>query len=381
MAAVADLEHGAVAEQASADQEQVEAEEQEQPAEERTPDEEQPADEEQVPKQLTGEEQALGEPTVEMAAVADLEHGAVAEQASADQEQVGAEGQTPDHDQPAEERTLDEKRTPDAEQASAEVQPADEEQADNEDAAVLKEQLSEEQPADDERIPEDEQVHEDEPAADHEVVETELVAAPDLVATPPEQTKSGRARQVTFVENLPVQIEPSPGDDELDSSLGWLDDPYSKQESTAIGADDEVQLGAEPEPLAYPSREEIAGDGWTLYIDVYPPAYVASGPSFEDGKLDWDWDWNWSSDDSDSTEGSVLLGIDDKVAGPNDKHSVTASESGSENRQASEVRAEAETREATERPVDNGQVSTAQGRQRTKTRTRTRTRRKRSRLK
>ena len=173
-----------------------------------------------------------------------------------------------------------------------------------------------------------------------------------------------------------MQIEPSAGDDKLDWSFDSLEKSDSKHESTVIDADDEDPLGAEPEQVIYPSPEESAV-GWALYIDEYSPAYEGSAPSSED-ELSWDWDWDLSSDDSDSKQESAVA-VDNKVERPSDEHSRTTSENGSENGQASEVRAEAETREAAERPVDNGQVSHGQRHPRTKTRTRTQ--RKRSRLK
>ena len=96
------------------------------------------------------EHTAADEPTVAMAAVADLEHGAVAKQASADQEQVEAEDQTPGQEQHAEDQTPGqeqhaEERTPDEDQTPGQEQHAEERTPD------------EEQPADEKQVPEEEQ--------------------------------------------------------------------------------------------------------------------------------------------------------------------------------------------------------------------------------
>jgi hypothetical protein len=332
-------------------------------ADEQTSDEEQAVDKEQaavLEEQPVDEEQAADEPTVEMRAIADLEHAAVEEPASADQELVVVEDQTPDEGQSAEEPTADE------EQAAV----LEEQVPEKEQAAVLKEQLIDEEPTDEEP-PVYEQTAEDDTA-----VETELVTDPDLVANPPEQTKSGRAWSLFFLEHPLVQAGPSPEDDELDWSWNWIIEPDSQQDSAVIGAEDEAELLAEPDGVANPSPEEIGGTDWVLYIDVYPTAYVASGPSSNDEELNWDWDWEL--DDVDSNQESVVPSEDESPL-LSSEASPTTSTNGQEHGPALEARAEESVQDGGHTPVENGQVSNGQGRQ--KTRTRTRTRRQRSRRK
>jgi hypothetical protein len=135
-----------------------------------------------------------------------------------------------------------------------------------------------------------EQTHVIEQVTKDGVVERQLVADPDLVANPPEQTTSGGRWQLYFVQNPLVQMEPSAGDDELDWSWDWLDEPVSSEGSAVVVAENQLDLFVEPDEVPYPSLEDMGRNGWILYIDVYRGP---SMPVVEDDELNWNFDWNW----------------------------------------------------------------------------------------
>jgi hypothetical protein len=64
---------------------------------------------------------------------------------------------------------------------------------------------------------------------------------------------------------------------------------------------------AEPDEIPQ-SFVEIDGDGWALYIDVYPPVYLASGPNSEDDELNWNWDWDWDEEPAPAPSGQESNG-------------------------------------------------------------------------
>jgi capsular polysaccharide biosynthesis protein len=288
------------------------------------------------------------------------EQAADEEPALADQERPAVEDHTPHEDQPVERQILNEEQFAEEEQVPVEEQVPDEKYApatvlpeqsagddqaadDEERAAGLLEQLTSEDPSIEERADQDEALAEAEPsgkefaavspahptyelpnldgeptiqvrvaftydqpsgeqthvieqlAKDGGVVK-QLVADPDLVADPPEQTTSGLRWQLFFAENPLVQIEPSFSDDELDWSWDALGEPSSNEESPVVVAEDEVELFLEPDDVAYPSLEHTGSNGWILYIDVYR---AKSTPLVDDG-LNWTFDWNWDLGSEDS---------------------------------------------------------------------------------
>jgi hypothetical protein len=62
-----------------------------------------------------------------------------------------------------------------------------------------------------------------------------------------------------------------------------------------IVVDDDTEVMVEPDELPQ-SSVEIDVDGWALYIDVYPPVYLASRPGPEEDDLNWNWDWDWDEE-------------------------------------------------------------------------------------
>ena len=161
----------------------------------------------------------------------------------------------------------------------------------------------------------------EETAEEAGTVETQLEADADVNA--PDQTTSGAPWDIFFIETPLVQVGPSSSDDELDWSWNRLDQSDSNQDS-AVGADSEDDLLAEPDEVAYPSLEEIGVNGWTLYIDVYQQAADASEREFADDGLNWESDWEWDADGAESEEQPAVVGTDDKAETPRP-------ESGSEN--------------------------------------------------
>jgi hypothetical protein len=402
--AITDDEQAAVLEEQPADEELAAKEptDEEASGAEQAPDKE-PAD---VREEQPADKEHADEPTVEMSAAADLEHAAVQEeQASADQKQVIVEHQAPDQEQPEEaqineEQPADEEQVPEDEHAvvleehGADEQPVEEQAAadeligeeqtpeeqavDEEQAAVLEEQPTyQEASIDDEptvlmpvavELLEEAGAKEplvDEQAAEEVVVDTEPVSN-DLVVNPPEQTKSGRAWQLVFLEHPLVQARPIADDDELDWNWNWLVEPDPQQDFAVIDAD-EAELLAEPDQVAYPSLEEMGVNDWVLYMDMYPTANVASGPSSNDDELNWDWDWEL--DDPDSNQDSVVAAEEESQL-PTSEASPTTSTNGREHGPALETRAEESMQDGGHRPVENGPGSHGQGRQRTRTRTR-----------
>ena len=305
---------------------------------------EQPADQRQpAEKEQTAEQEA---PAEEQAAVLE-EQPVDQEQPSPDQEQVVLEDVTPDQQQAIEEQpdqeqvVVEEGQVPEQESAAVLREPsADEETADrDEEGAVLKEQLtnedsSAEEPAVQPRSSAETQAREEElaeiaeaqptyelPSVDGDPtiqvrvaftvdqasgeqtrvieqvakdgeIERQLIADPDLVANPLEQTTGGRRWQLFFVHNPLVQIEPGPSDDELDWSWDLLDESVSIEGSTVVGAEDGVELFVEPDEVPYPSLEDMGVNSWILYVDVYR---AASTPVMDEDELNWNFDWDWDS--------------------------------------------------------------------------------------
>ena len=358
-------EQAAVLEEQPVDQEQPSPDQEEAVVEDETPDQQQ-AIEEQIP------DKEQPSPDQEEAVVKDEtadQQQAIEEQP--DQQQSAEEGQVPEQEsaapllreQPAEEGQV-------REQESAAVlpePPADEEAADrDEEGAVLKEQLTNEESsakelADQQAYSAEEQAREEElaeiaeaqptyelPSVDGDPtiqvrvaftvdqasgeqtrvieqvakdggIERQLVADPDLVANPLEQTTGGRRWQLFFVDNPLVQIEPGPRDDELDWSWDLLDESVSIEGSTVVAPEDGVELFVEPDEVPYPSIEDMGMNSWILYADVYR---AASTPVMDQDELNWNFDWDWDSGSQSS--------------GPK--------QNGSGNRRGAEVTAEADAR-------------------------------------
>ena len=294
-----------VVEDGTPDQDQVvvkdETPDQEQAAEERLADEDQPAGDEQVPEQ---------------------ESAAVLPEQPAEEEQAAEAEQVPEEKHPTAlpEQSVDAEATDSDEQAAALQEQLTNEELRAEESTEQDEALAEEQAREEElaevsaaqptyelpsldgdptiqvRVaftyeqPSGEQTHVIEQVAKDGEVESQLVADPDLVAGFPEQTTNGRRWQLFFVQNPLLQIEPSPGDDELDWSWDWLDEPVFIEESAAVVAEDELELFVEPDEVPYPSLEDVGVNGWILYIDVYR---ATSTPLMQDDELNWNFDWDW----------------------------------------------------------------------------------------
>ena len=295
-----------VAKDETPDQEQVAGEDetpdQEQAVEEQLVDEDQPARDEQVPEQESAavlpeqpaeEEQAaeaeqvfeekhptaLPKQSVDAEATDSDEQAAVLQQEQLTNEELSAEESTEQDEALAEEQAREEEL---AEVSAA--QPTYElPSLDGDPTIQVRVAFTYEQPS-------GEQTHVIEQVAKDGGVESQLVADPDLVASPPEQTTNGRRWQLFFVQNPLVQIEPSPGDDELDWSWDWLDEPVSIEESAAVVAEDQPELFVEPDEVPYPSLEDVGVNGWILYIDVYR---ATSTPLMQDDELNWNFDWDW----------------------------------------------------------------------------------------
>ena len=292
-------------EQPAADQKQVvvedETPDQEQAVGEQLPDEDQPAEEEQVleqesaavlPEQPAEEEQAAEAEQVpeEKHPTARPEQSVDAEATDSDEQAAALQEQLTNEELRAEEWT-------EQDEALAEDQAGEEELAEVSAAQPTYELPSlDGDPTIQVRVaftyeqPSGEQTHVIEQVAKDGEVESQLVADPDLVAGPPEQTTNGRRWQLFFVQNPLVQIEPSPGDDELDWSWDWLDEPVFIEESAAVVAEDELELFVEPDEVPYPSLEDVGVNGWILYIDVYR---ATSTPLMQDDELNWNFNWDW----------------------------------------------------------------------------------------
>jgi len=284
------------------------ATEEEQPVEEQTQltDEEELADEELL-EQLADEEQLITEE------VSPEEQPAT--------EEITAEEQPAAEEFAAEEAAAEEEPVPEEEQpdltASEQTTQGDEltsevEQIVDDDQTVEMHAVVDVEPAEvDEQAPVDlepaavlEQPFEDELAVDDDAtvqmavldvaLADEQVAA---VAESPEESEGATVWQIFFLAAPLVHVQPSPEDDELDWTWEWLEEPSAEQdaESVPIVVDDDTELMVEPDEIPQ-SFVEIDVDDWTLYIDVYPPGYLASATSSEDDDVKWNWDWDWDEE-------------------------------------------------------------------------------------
>lgn len=292
-------------------------EEEEDPAEEKTEltDEEQLGAQEQLAGQQVAEEEQLA--TQEIAEEEQLADENYLEQL-ADEVQLFAEEEPPaiKQEQPAAEDQLVEDEsavtahTTQADEASGEVEPAvDDDQTVEMRAVVSPEpaEVEEQTPVDQEQDSvdqgqaglreqrsEDELAMEDDAAGQMAAVEEAFAEERDsAVAEPPEDMQGANGWQLFFLENPLVFVQSSPDDDELDWSWNWLEEPNSKHnsDSALLPVDDQTEVLAEPDVVPQ-SFVEIDPHGWALYIDVYPPVYLAPTPSSEDDELNWNWDWD-----------------------------------------------------------------------------------------
>ena len=315
----------------------------EQLAEEQLVGEQQAHPEEQAVNDVDGLARAIGEQPADQRQPAEKEQTAEQE-APAEEQAAVLEEQPVDQEQPSpdqEQVVVEEGQVPEQESAAVLREPsADEETADrDEEGAVLKEQLtnedsSAEEPAVQPRSSAETQAREEElaeiaeaqptyelPSVDGDPtiqvrvaftvdqasgeqtrvieqvakdgeIERQLIADPDLVANPLEQTTGGRRWQLFFVHNPLVQIEPGPSDDELDWSWDLLDESVSIEGSTVVGAEDGVELFVEPDEVPYPSLEDMGVNSWILYVDVYR---AAATPVMDEDELNWNFDWDWDS--------------------------------------------------------------------------------------
>jgi hypothetical protein len=315
-----------VAPEAQLTAEEVAAEEQ--PATEEAAAEEQPTAEEAAPEEqpVTDEAAAEDQPTAE---------------------EIAPEEQPATDEAAAEEQPVAEEEQPATEEAAAVEQPADEPTAEQDDSAaddqMINEDLtaSEQTTQDDELSGEVEQIVDDdqtvemqavvdlEPAQVDEQATVDLESAALLeqpfedeyafgddatvqmavidvvladeqvaaVAESPEESEGATAWQIFFVAAPPIHVQPSAEDDELDWTWEWLDESNAEQDvdSAVIVVDDDIELLVEPDEIPQ-SFVEIDVDGWALYIDVYPPVYLGSGPRSEDDDLNWNWDWDWDEE-------------------------------------------------------------------------------------
>jgi hypothetical protein len=287
------------------DQEQVAGEDetpdQEQAVEEQLVDEDQPARDEQVPEQESAavlpEQPAEEEQAAEAEHVPEEKHPTALPEQSVDTEATDSDEQAAVLQEQLTNEELSAEESTEQDEALAEEQAREEKLAEVSAAQPTYELPSlDGDPTIQVRVaftyeqPSGEQTHVIEQVAKDGGVESQLVADPDLVASPPEQTTNGRRWQLFFVKNPLVQIEPSPGDDELDWSWDWLDEPVSIEESAAVVAEDQPELFVEPDEVPYPSLEDVGVNGWILYIDVYR---ATSTPLMQDDELNWNFDWDW----------------------------------------------------------------------------------------
>ena len=294
-----------VVEDGTPNQDQVvvkdETPDQEQAAEERLADEDQPAGDEQVPEQESAavlpEQPAEEEQAAEAAQVFEEKHPTALPEQSVDAEATDSDEQAAALQEQLTNEELRAEESTEQDEALAEEQAREEELAEVSAAQPTYELPSlDGDPTIQVRVaftyeqPSGEQTHVIEQVAKDGGAESQLVADPDLVASAPEQTTNGRRWQLFFVQNPLVQIEPSPGDDELDWSWDWLDEPVFIEESAAVVAEDELKLFVEPDEVPYPSLEDVGVNGWILYIDVYR---ATSTPLMQDDELNWNFDWDW----------------------------------------------------------------------------------------
>ena len=294
-----------VAKDETPDQEQVAGEDetpdQEQAVEEQLVDEDQPARDEQVPEQESAavlpEQPAEEEQAAEAEHVPEEKHPTALPEQSVDTEATDSDEQAAVLQEQLTNEELSAEESTEQDEALAEEQAREEELAEVSAAQPTYELPSlDGDPTIQVRVaftyeqPSGEQTHVIEQVAKDGGVESQLVADPDLVAGPPEQTTNGRRWQLFFVQNPLVQIEPSPGEEELDWSWDWLDEPVFIEESAAVVAEDELKLFVEPDEVPYPSLEDVGVNGWILYIDVYR---ATSTPLMQDDELNWNFDWDW----------------------------------------------------------------------------------------
>ena len=127
------------------------------------------------------------------------------------------------------------------------------------------------------------------------------------------------------------------------------EDATDHEEIAAREAADETELVAEHDQVPSPAWDETAEDGWDLYFDAYPPAYLAAPPSEGDELDEFNWNWDWDLDDADSKQDFAVIGADNEVQVVRDEQGLVQ-----------QVRSEADTRDAAEL-AGNGQESNGQG--------------------
>jgi capsular polysaccharide biosynthesis protein len=291
-----------------ADEEQLITEEvapEEQPATEEAAAEEQPVTEEEQPatEEAAAEEQPVTEePAAEEQPLAKEEQPvAEEEQPTTEQDESAVEGQPVDEEPTASERTIQ------GDELTGEVeQILDDDQTVEMQVVVdlAPAQVDVQAPVDLEPTAVLEQPFEDELAVDDDA--TVQMAVLDValadeqvapVAESPEESEGATAWQIFFLTAPLVHVQPSPEDDELDWTWEWLEEPSAEQDadSVLIVVDDDTEVMVEPDELPQ-SSVEIDVDGWALYIDVYPPVYLASRPGPEEDDLNWNWDWDWDEE-------------------------------------------------------------------------------------
>ena len=129
-----------------------------------------------------------------------------------------------------------------------------------------------------------------------------------------------------------------------------------REEISAEAPASEIDLVTDPGQVANPAQDR---DGWELYTDMYPPAYVGSVAVPEDDEFDLNWDWEW--DDFDSQHNAAVNGADDEVVQViNDELPPTTSKNGEEPAPARDVTSEANAQDETELQPGNGQESNGQ---------------------
>ena len=98
-----------------------------------------------------------------------------------------------------------------------------------------------------------------------------------------------------------------------------------------------LELVAERDQVPSTAWDETAVDGWELYIDAYPPAYL-SVPRSEDDELDeLNWNWDWDLDDADSKQDFAVIGADNEVQVVDEQGLVQQVTSETDTRDAAEL--------------------------------------------
>jgi hypothetical protein len=146
---------------------------------------------------------------------------------------------------------------------------------------------------------------EDDATVQMAAVEEALAEEGAAFAESVEETQGANGWQLFFLENPLVHVLPSPEDDEVDWSWNLLEEPSSEQDSDSavLPVDDKAELTGEPDEVP-DSFVEIDPDTWALYIDIYPPVYLASTTGSEDDELNWNWDWEWDEEPAPSSQES-----------------------------------------------------------------------------